>query len=221
MRHKLAALGLSLAAALAVVIPAQADSLILSYSETNNGSANVITGAGTSVGLVVPGTYFYGNSFGSLTNRIAGSPLIAGVPGTGYEFYNDYVFTVAPAAANSITSTIDFANILGISDLQVRLYNAALQSSLPVLTAPVGGVIDAWSTPIATGPITGTAAVLPITNLAAGTYVLEVRGNVTGTAGGSYSGTLNVAPPVPIPGAIWMFGTAISGLLAARRRSAV
>jgi len=214
MRHKLTALGLSLAAALAVVVPAQADSLILSYSETNNGSANIITGAGTGTGLNVPGTYFYGNSYGSLTNVIAGSP------GAGYEFYDDFKFTVAPASANSITSTIDFANILGISGLQVLLYNAALQSSLPVLTTPVGGAIDAWSTPISAGPLTGTAAVLPITNLAAGTYVLEVRGNVTGASGGSYSGTLNIAP-VPIPGAIWMFGTAISGLLAARRRSAV
>jgi len=146
--------------------------------------------------------------------------VIAGSPGAGYEFYDDFKFTVAPASANSITSTIDFANILGISDLQVRLYNAVLQTSLPVLTTPVGGAIDAWSTPISAGPLTGTAAVLPITNLAAGTYVLEVRGNVTGASGGSYSGTLNVAP-VPIPGAIWMFGTAISGLLAARRRSAV
>ena len=34
--------------------------------------------------------------------------------------------------------------------------------------------------------------------LAAGTYVLEVRGMATGTSGGSYSGTLNVAP-VPLP----------------------
>jgi hypothetical protein len=45
--------------------------------------------------------------------------------------------------------------------------------------------------------------VLPETLLAPGSYVLEIRGNVTGSAGGSYSGVLNLAPaPVPLPAAL-------------------
>lgn len=212
-----AALALSMASAL-VAISAHADPLQLSYAETNNGITNVITGSGTTTGLVVPGTYTYVNSHGALTSVITGS-VSTSYP-TGFEFYDDFIFTVAPASANSITSTINFADIFGISDLQVRLYNAAGQSSLPVLGTPIGGAIDAWSTAISAGPSSGTIAVLPTTPLLAGTYVLEVRGNVTGSSGGSYSGTLNVAPAVPLPGAIWLFGTAISGLMAARRRTA-
>ena len=40
-----------------------------------------------------------------------------------------------------------------------------------------------------------------MTMLNAGSYVLEVRGNVTGSAGGSYSGSLNLVP-TPVPAAL-------------------
>lgn len=214
----LAALILTTASVLAVV-SAHADTLQLSYEMTNFDAANIIMGSGTSTNLVVPGTYTYGNSHGALTSAIIGSTSVARP--AGFEFYDDFIFNVAPASANSITSTISFGDLFGISDLQVRLYNAAGQLSLPVLGAPVGGVIDAWSNAISAGGSTGTVAILNTTLLAAGSYVLEVRGNITGSIGGSYSGVLNVASPVPLPGAIWMFGTAFSGLLAARRRTAV
>jgi hypothetical protein len=63
--------------------------------------------------------------------------------------------------------------------------------------------------------------VLPQTTLAAGTYVLEIRGNVTGTSGGGYGGVLNLTP-VPLPAALPLL---LSGLgligAAARRRLGV
>jgi hypothetical protein len=43
--------------------------------------------------------------------------------------------------------------------------------------------------------------VLNPTTLAAGTYVLEIRGDVTGSDGGTYSGSLNLNP-VPLPAAL-------------------
>lgn len=205
-------------AAAFAIAPAHSAPLQLSYSLTSNGSSNVVASTGVSTGLSVPGSYTYGYTHGALDNVIAGS-VSTNYP-SGFEFYDDFVFTVANASANAITSTINFADILGISNLQVRLYNAASQISLPVLGAPVGGVIEAWSTPISAGPVSGTVSVLSNAVLSAGTYVLEVRGNVTGNAGGSYSGTLNVAP-VPVPAALVLFGSAISGVLAARRRPAV
>lgn len=218
MRMHLPAVSAALAlAAVMVVMPAHAAPLQLSYSMTNNGTSNVTTSTGVTTGLAVPGSYTYGNFHGSLVNPIINPNTL--LP-TVYEFYDDFVFTVASSSANSITSTIDFGDLLGISNLQVRLYNAAGQASLPVVGAPVGGVIDAWSSAISYGGGAGTVSVLPVTVLNAGTYVLEVRGSITGTAGGSYAGSLNVAP-VPVPAGIWMFGSAMASLFAARRRRAV
>jgi hypothetical protein len=64
---------------------------------------------------------------------------------------------------------------------------------------------------------------LPETVLGAGSYVLEVRGLVTGSAGGLYSGQFTVAPapvpaPVPVPAALWLMGSAL-GLVGAASRS--
>lgn len=206
--------GVVLAAALAIV-PAQADSLQLSWSLTNDGSGNVIAGSGTSTGLAVPGTYSYTNTHGVLDAIVNGS--ISALYPSGFEFYDDFVFTVSEATTNAVTSTIDLGASFGIADLQVRLYSADGQTGLPVPGVPAGGVIDAWSSPVSAGGVTGTIAVLPATVLGAGTYVLEIRGNITGAVGGSYSGTLNVEP-VPVPAAALLFGSALSGLVAARRR---
>lgn len=208
---------LALLAALAVT-PAHAAPLQLSYSLTNNGSGNTLLNTGVTTGLAVPGSYTYGYTHGPLNTTVTGST--SGSYPSGFEFYDDFVFTVSAASANAVTSTIDFGNILGISGLQVRLYNAATQASLPVLGAPVGGAINAWSSPINAGPVNGTVSVLENTVLSAGTYVLEIRGNVFGSAGGSYSGSLNVAPAVPVPAALVLFGSALSGLLAVRRQKA-
>jgi hypothetical protein len=57
------------------------------------------------------------------------------------------------------------------------------------------------------------------TTLSSGSYYLEVRGNVDGTSGGSYSGTLNIAP-VPLPAALPLLlsGFGLLGGLVRRRR---
>jgi hypothetical protein len=63
------------------------------------------------------------------------------------------------------------------------------------------------------------AVIDPIT-LGVGNYVLEIRGDVTGTAGGGYAGVLNISP-VPEPGewALLLFGLGLMGFIAARRSS--
>jgi hypothetical protein len=43
--------------------------------------------------------------------------------------------------------------------------------------------------------------VLDPTTLTAGSYVLEIRGEVTGSSGGTYTGSLNLNP-VPLPAAL-------------------
>jgi hypothetical protein len=180
----------------------------MSYDTAWNGGGWTTTGPGTINTPAIPSSLNYGNSF--TATSIAGSP-------TGYAFYDDYIFTVSAAGANSITTTIDLGT-LQVSNLQERLFNYS-GNPTPTIGVPVGGVINAWTSPI--GSI-GTVAVLPTTILTSGTYVLQIRGNVTGAGGGSYAGTLNiesVASTVPVPAAFWMLGSGLMAVAGAARRT--
>jgi len=181
----------------------------LSYEQTAAGR----TGSGKATSyLSLPVSDTYGNSFNAPTTAQVGS--------TGFGFYDDFVFSIPAATADAITSTIDFANVLGINNLQTRLYNFNGNPNLPVLGSPVGGAIDAWSDTFNLAPGTSEVVnVLPMTVLAAGTYVLEIRGNVVGTHGGSYSGNLNLVPtPLPAALPLLLSGMGLLGWRAARRR---
>ena len=81
------------------------------------------------------------------------------------------------------------------------------------------GVVDGWSTPIIAGGNNGIVSVLPLTMLSAGDYVLEIRGLADGSAGGSYSGALNVAA-VPLPPSILLLAPALGGFGLIRQRKA-
>ena len=72
-------------------------------------------------------TYFTGES---------PTTTIPGTPSPGFGFYDDVVFSISGATANSITSTLNLGDLIGISDLQVRLYSASLNPSLPVFGKP-------------------------------------------------------------------------------------
>ena len=207
--------------AIAVFSVGQASAATLSYSLTNpTGSANVISGSGNGTLLTTPGTDNYGNSFTvpNGQNLVLGAPLTGG----GFGFYDDYIIQIADSTVNALTSTITLGASSGISNLQVRLFalpsdpsygtNAALHIS------PGVPAINAWSTAISSGSQTITYSVLPDTALSAGTYVLQVRGLVSGTSNGSYSGVINTV--VPVPAAVWLFGSAL-GILGWVRRKAV
>lgn len=190
----------------------QAATLNLSYSTTASGT----TGSGIPTIANTPDSYSYGNTLGNLTTTLY-TPSSGPSAGINFEFYDDYVFTITGATVNSVTSTINLGSILAINNLQARLYNASSNPTLPVLGAPVGGVIDAWSSSFSAGSNTITVALLDNNILAAGTYVLEIRGSVSGNAGGSYSGVLNVSQ-VPVPASTWLLGSAMLGLIGVRRR---
>jgi hypothetical protein len=188
-----------------------AATLNLSYNQTAAG----IAGAGAITDATAANSYNYGNSYGSLNTTLY-TPASGPSANINFEFYDDYVFTIGGATVNSVSSTINLGNIFAIENLQARLYNASAQSSLPVLGSPVGGVIEAWSSQVGPG---GNIAITVLNDvlLNAGTYVLELRGSVSGQAGGSYSGVMNVAP-VPTPGALWLFGSGLLGMLSLRRK---
>src|SRR5262249_39976178 len=102
-----------------------------------------------------------------------------------------------------------------ISNLQVRLFRGTPQT---VITGPLDpNLMQGWSSALtAEGSGTGEIQVILPHDLAPDSYVLEVRGNITGTSGGSYAGVLNLAP-VPEPGPLAMTLAGGVMLLALRR----
>jgi hypothetical protein len=170
----------------------------LSYEETVSGRTG--NGAGTAF-TSLPASGGYTNTFGASAGDIAGAP--------GFSFYDDYIFTVANATVDSVTSEINLGK-LSLGNLEERVY-AVPGNTLPVLGQPQGFQTN-WTTPVSftAGSETGMFTVMDPTTLSAGTYVLEIRGDVTGS-GGTYSGVLNLNP-VPLPAALPLLLSAL-GLL--------
>jgi hypothetical protein len=210
------AVGLVVAVLLAAVplARARASELGLSFQTTSSGTLTsgttqggvTVTGAATSIPMA-GGSYFYGDSFTTdQTGSLVGS--------SGYGFFDDYAFTISTSSADSVTTTIDLGTTLQISNLSVRIFNT---SSYNIFTeggqpsySPIPGEIDSVSE--------DGEQVINTVDLAAGTYVLEVRGIASGSAGGSYAGVLNIAPvPVPATLSLLLSGFAALGLAGLRR----
>ena len=200
---------LAAAAANAATVPVASGNALL-LSETTTGSGSAPFGDISAIGA---GNYTYHDSWTT-------GPQTTFVSGTTSGFYDDFVFTIGAGQVDSITSSISLGNMQGISGLQVRLYdyNANGQAT-PLLATPVTGTaFDAWSSTVAFPGGTTTVDVLPPTTLNAGTYVIEVRGTVSGTGGGNYTGSLNLTP-VPLPAGLpsLMGGLALLGCFLWRR----
>jgi hypothetical protein len=202
-----------LAVGLFFVSPEPAQALALTCEQIGNNASTCSSGSPITAYSTLPVSDDYGNT-------VPNSPLI---PGTNFSFYDDFVFTVGPNQLDSITSTINLGS-LSVNDLQVRLYseNSNPLSTLPVLGVPNGTVLDGWSQMVTVEPgITGTVSVIPGTTLDAGTYVLEVAG-VAGSAGGSYSGVLNLQPvPLPATFLLLLSGAGLVTRLSGRSRGVV
>lgn len=182
-------------------------SLLLSAAATSAGASDFAVGSA----LAPPaggGSYLYSDAFNQ--------PNTGNVSGTTFGFYDAFVFSIGAGTVDSITSTLDLGKFLGITNLQVRLYNLTANTD-NVTGVPTGGAIDAWSTPLNFGTgLSGTVSVLPTTTLGAGTYVLQVRGTVTGSAGGAYGGVLNIVP-VPLPATLPLLLSGLAALGVGRR----
>lgn len=132
------------------------------------------------------------------------------------QFYDEFLFSIQTNSIDSITSTISFGSLLGIDNLQTRLYSGTLTT-----TGLPDGLLQAWSTAIPLSGLgySGTIAVISPITLGAGNYVLQVRGDVVGTAGGSYAGVLNISPvPELAEWAMLIIGFGLVGFTVARRR---
>lgn len=206
--------------ALAVSPVTWSSTLPISYSWTSPDGISIVQsdGAGATTATPVPGSYDYSHT---VTTANAAFTLPGSVSGSyplGFEFYDDYVFTVTGAVANSVTSTISMGALLGISNLQARLFQ--LTTPLPYIGPPPSGtLIQAWGAAFSCGTgCSGETVVLANTVLNPGTYVLELRGIVSGSLSGSYGGALNLTP-IPVPAAAWLFGSALAGMGWLRRRA--
>ena len=169
----------------------------LSYEETVSG----ITGNGTITDYAhLPVSDRFGNDFTQPATGTLGAPA-----DPGFSFYDDFVFTVANSTVDAASFVLNSGTTFEINNLQMRLYSASGNNTLPVLGTPAGQLAG-WSNAFNT-------------ELSGGTYVLEVRGDVTGTAGGSYTGIIDLQPvPVPAGLPLILSGLGLFGGLARKRR---
>jgi hypothetical protein len=198
---------LTVAAGLCLALTENAAAATLSYEETASG----ITGGGTVTDYSqLPVSDFFGNNLGKASGTL-GAPA-----DPGFTFYDDYVFTVANSTVDAASFVLNEGSTLAINDLQMRLYSTS-GNTLPVLGNLPAGLEASWSNPISTN---GSTSNLTATMLTAGTYVLEVRGDVTGQAGGSYAGLIDLQP-VPLPAALPLLlsGLGLLGGFARKRRA--
>ena len=137
-------------------------------------------------------------------------------------FVADYGFTTtADSVFSGAVVTFDLAPVLQLQAVSiVLLQGAPFAGSTPTLLtdAQVG---DIASRTLAASGGNGVTQTLPAFALAAGRYVLEVRGQVGGSAGGSYAGVLNLASvaavPEPAGGVLAALGLGWAGWLRRRR----
>lgn len=151
----------------------------------------------------LPTSLAYSNSFASASS--------------GSTFFDDFIFTIPNGSANSVTSSINLSSILGLTDLRARLYTGSTHQTGAVVP---GTLMEAWGTTVNYSPtVSATTVVLNPLTLDAGTYTLQVKGTVAGSAGGSYAGVLNISPvPEPETYAMLLAGLGLMGFMARRNK---
>ncbi len=214
-----------LSSAVGLAPVASADTLNLTTSWYADASGTAQLGAGsTGNSSAVSATHGY--VYGQQVSDVGGHAFSSSVSGL-YGFDDAYAFTLSgPAVANSITASINLGSLLNIQNLQVRLFTYS--GGIPVALSgdtglPAGGgslVVTGWTSMPASG--TGWVAIFNDTNLNPVSYVFEVRGLATGSAGGTYAGALQVGP-VPLPPGLTLLlsGLGVFGSFAYRRAAGI
>ena len=156
---------------------------------------------------------------GSTSVAIGNSNL---APGAG--FTDQWNFQVASDAAVVDTqNSVEFVGIGAFASFSsgVELASVALYEGGTLLS---NANLSVSSTPIPPlGSTDSYNSSLTYASLLAGhSYTLEIQGAVLGTQPGQYTGTLTTIAssntPVPVPGAVWLFGSALAGLAEMARR---
>ena len=134
-------------------------------------------------------------------------------------FLSDYGFSIGDNSSfSSAVVTFDLGSVLSLTNVTITLLSGSAWAGPVPTTLTPAEVADINSRILASGTGSAMNKVIDDMTLSAGSYVVEVSGNVTGTAGGSFAGVLNVAA-VPEPAGLAL-ALAGFGLLALRRRVA-
>lgn len=148
----------------------------------------------------------WGNAldFGLITLHSAGNLLI----------------TVEADATKNSTFTPGFTLFSGWDTSPNSSKHGSWNVALPAVPVNPRGTTGLTYVGQASSTVAGGTASYLFTNLAAGNYSLWIGGNgtVASPVGSqTYIATLS-ASPVPVPGAVWLFGSAIAGLVGFGRR---
>jgi len=159
--------------------------------------APMVSGAATftltnSAGADFPGT----NNLGNSTNSGASTRL----PSSGV-FTDTWNFLVGAGGGGSTAGSV------------INISNAAVANIIN-MSAKVDGVSF---TPIASSSVVNAFTYF-VPTMAAGSHTFSVTGDVQPVGNGaSYGGTLTIGSPptsaVPVPAAVWLFGSALVGLM--------
>jgi hypothetical protein len=211
-RRILSAAPIGACALLALTGTASAGTLTMSCQVLSPGGTT--TCPGTAPMYTVPGQYGYGDFLSSPdgTETISGSDINGGSAG----FIDAYFFQISPSTVDAVSATISDGSTFAVSNLFARLYSLSANPEGLVLGQPVGTVYDGVITQ--NSPAT-MVQINPVT-LSTGSYVLEISGTVSGTAGGGYTGSLNLTP-VPLLSSFPLLLTGLlgfAGLFLARTR---
>jgi hypothetical protein len=162
--------------------------------------------------LSVPGQYQFGDTFTTQQTQTLGTSSVG-----SYSFQDSYRFTVGAAATgDTLVASLGLPPTFNMTNLQFRLYQVASATTQPIVGGiPAGStLVTAWM-----GPPSGqTSVTASFSGIKSGqTYMLDVAGTASGTNGGNYVGSLQLAP-VPLPAALWLLVSGLGGVGAFARK---
>ena len=208
---------LSFALGIALAATAMASHAQTTISVSNNGTLQSSVGViGTESGVItnnltlLPAGATTGFNFSGATGS---NTLLNG----GGFFYTDYLISITPGTAESVSTTLTNPNTSGVTGLNERIYQVSSTGNtfLGATAAPAAGLLQAWSTNTVV-PGASISYLAPVDLTAPGLYVVEIRG----TTAGNFAGTLSItAVPEANTSALLLAGLLLLGFTVVRRRS--
>lgn len=208
---------LPVAGAVALAFGPSAQATDLNLLATFTGSTGAFVGPFIPVNITSPDVALFGNDkdpAGLSTLDSTGYTFFTGMtlPAGTFNFADYYGFFVDPSDSVGVAFGINLFDDHMLTDLHARVFY--YPSGSPVVIADSVDTNDGFY-------LDSFLNTYSLTSPLSGPYFLEVLGNAAGTSSSSYSGQLSFVPaPVPVPAAVWLLGSALTGVVATARRKA-